>query len=90
MRKVMITMPEEFLAEMDKVAKREHRNRSELIRDAVRRYLADAQEQTGLRREAIRRALRLQEVARSKTRNTSFDSVRFIREWRESPGKRLE
>ncbi|MCL5264834.1 MAG: ribbon-helix-helix protein, CopG family [Chloroflexi bacterium] len=84
MRKVMITVPEDFLAEVDEVAEREHRNRSELIREAVRQYIAGSREKTASRREAIRRALRIQEAARSKTRNPSFDSTQFIREWRET------
>jgi Arc/MetJ-type ribon-helix-helix transcriptional regulator len=36
---VHITVPEELLREVDKQAKREHRNRSELWREAMRQYL---------------------------------------------------
>ncbi len=83
MRKVMITIPEEFLDEMDRLAKEEHRSRSELIREAMRQYLASTREKLESRQRAIHHALQVQEVARSKTRNTSFDSTKFIREWRE-------
>lgn len=37
--RINITMPKEFLATVDEAAKREHRNRSELIREALRAYL---------------------------------------------------
>lgn len=87
MRRVMITLPEGFLDEMDMVAQREHRNRSELIREAVRQYMARAKENADSRREAIRQALLVQEEARKKTRNVSFDSTRFIREWREGSSR---
>ena len=36
-----ITIPEELLKEMDKQAQREHRNRSEILREAIRRYLEE-------------------------------------------------
>jgi predicted nucleotidyltransferase len=38
--RINITMPKEFLAAVDETAKIEHRNRSELIREALRTYLA--------------------------------------------------
>ena len=45
--KVMVSFPEEFLAEVDRVAREEHRSRSELVREALRLYI-------GLRREQAR------------------------------------
>lgn len=38
--KVMISIPDEFLAEVDLVAQEEHRSRSELIREALRLYIS--------------------------------------------------
>ena len=37
--KVMVSLPEEFLAEIDRVAQDEHRSRSELLREAMRLYI---------------------------------------------------
>jgi predicted nucleotidyltransferase len=37
--KVMVSFPDEFLAEVDRVAQEEHRSRSELIREALRLYI---------------------------------------------------
>jgi metal-responsive CopG/Arc/MetJ family transcriptional regulator len=37
---ISVSLPEEMLPEIDNAARREHRSRSELIREALRRYLA--------------------------------------------------
>jgi metal-responsive CopG/Arc/MetJ family transcriptional regulator len=39
MAKVLISMKEEFLDEIDRLADSEHRSRSELIREALRLYM---------------------------------------------------
>lgn len=39
MARVLISMPEEFLNRIDKVAGNENRSRSELIREALRTYI---------------------------------------------------
>lgn len=39
MSRVLISMPENFLANIDKVANEENRTRSELIREALRTYI---------------------------------------------------
>ncbi len=39
MARVLISMPEEFLSRIDKVATGENRSRSELIREALRTYI---------------------------------------------------
>lgn len=40
MAKVLVNFQDEFLEEIDKVAESEHRTRSSLIREALRRYLS--------------------------------------------------
>ena len=42
MARVLISMPEEFLSTIDKVADTEQRSRSELIREALRSYIHKA------------------------------------------------
>ncbi len=37
--KILVSLPEKFLEEVDRVAAQEHRSRSELIREALRAYL---------------------------------------------------
>lgn len=39
MAKVLVNFQDDFLQEIDKVAESEHRTRSSLIREALRRYL---------------------------------------------------
>lgn len=39
MSRVLISMPEKFLDEIDTVAENENRSRSELIREALRTYI---------------------------------------------------
>ena len=39
MSKILISMPEEFLSQVDKCATSEQRSRSELIREALRTYI---------------------------------------------------
>ena len=41
--KILISLPQEFLEDIDRVAKEEHRSRSELIREALRSYLETRQ-----------------------------------------------
>jgi len=37
---ISVSIPEEMLPEIDNAARKEHRSRSELIREALRRYLS--------------------------------------------------
>jgi len=37
---ISVSIPEEMLPEIDSAARKEHRSRSELIREALRRYLS--------------------------------------------------
>jgi len=39
MARVLISMPDEFLTKIDKIADNEQRTRSELIREALRTYI---------------------------------------------------
>lgn len=60
-----ITIPEELLREMDEQAQREHRNRSEILREAIRRYLEE-QRRKDLEEQRIRQVLQsLEESAGS-------------------------
>jgi Arc/MetJ-type ribon-helix-helix transcriptional regulator len=44
MAKVMISLPDDFLARVDRAARAEHRSRSELIREALRQWLEGREE----------------------------------------------
>ena len=45
MAKVLVNFQDEFLQEIDKIAELEHRTRSSLIREALRRYLSQYNQQ---------------------------------------------
>lgn len=59
MARFMVSMPDELLTKLDRLAKHEHRSRSELLREAARRYLSQPAESTARRPTAApRRSLR--------------------------------
>ena len=47
MARILISMPERFLNEIDGVAQNESRSRSELIREALRSYIQKTRIRTG-------------------------------------------
>lgn len=82
--KVMISLPEPFLEEIDRRAKVEHRSRSEFLREAVRFYLR-AQEgrlPPGQLPE-VQQAVSIQNRLAETMVNPEVDSVETLRYWRE-------
>jgi hypothetical protein len=81
--KVMVSFPEGFLAEIDNIAAEEHRNRSELLCEAVRLYIATRR---GVRRPGddprIQRAIAAQDDLARIAPGTGEDSTGDIRRWR--------
>jgi Arc/MetJ-type ribon-helix-helix transcriptional regulator len=82
MAKVMISLPERFLSEVDKTAQAEHRTRSDLIREALREYLRVGK----LSKKPIEnpRTKEAFETLRSLTWKRKFDSTEIIRKMRDS------
>lgn len=88
-KKIIISIPDELLEDIDATAKEEHRSRSELIRESARRYLA---ERSAKRRPIddpkIREALEtIDEISKKMT--AKWDSADVIRKMRDSGGGRL-
>ena len=83
--KVMVSFPDEFLAEVDRIAKAEHRNRSELVREAIRYYIAaryrDSKPGT---RPQVQQAVEAQNALARLSPGAGEDSTAEIRRWRES------
>jgi Arc/MetJ-type ribon-helix-helix transcriptional regulator len=79
MAKVMISLPDEFLARVDQVAREEHRSRSELVREALRRWL----EERGVARHSWREALEPLKDLEDKWIG-EWDSTDVIREFRDT------
>lgn len=80
MAKVMISLPDEFLARVDEAARAEHRSRSELVREALRSWLDD---RASVPRSRWREALQVFEELEDKWLE-EFDSTDVIREFRET------
>lgn len=82
MAKVMISLPEGFLSEVDKAAKSEHRTRSDFIREALREYLrVGKRSKKPIEDPRVREAF---ETLRSLTWKEKFDSTEVIRRLRDS------
>jgi len=75
MLKINITLPNDFLREIDKTAKEEHLSRSEFIRKAVRTYWEVC-------KQNIREAMEIQDKLRKKA--GKWNGVAEIRKWRET------
>jgi len=52
-KKVLIAIPPAMLEQVDQVADQEHRTRSDLIREALRRYLFNVEAKTAKRHAII-------------------------------------
>ena len=85
--KVMVSLPEEFLTEIDQIAEEEHRSRSELLREAMRLYI---EIRHGRRRPGmdprVQKAIAIQDALSSLSPGTGEDSTKDIRTWREMRG----
>ncbi len=83
--KVMISIPEEFLAEIDEAAEAENRNRSEFVREALRLYLEIRKTQMIPGQDPrVQRAIAIQDKIAHQDTLTEWDSTAEIRKWREN------
>lgn len=81
MSRIIITIPDPLLKEIDREAKQDHRSRAELVRDALRAYLArkQAEDEEEARR---RRAAKLMDELRKETVGKGIKTSEFIKKWR--------
>ena len=83
--KVMVSFPEPFLAEVDRIAHQERRSRSELLRMAMHLYI-----ETQRKRRApgldtrVRAAVAQQDALARRSPGAGEDSSEEIRRWRDS------
>ncbi|MHB0878182.1 MAG: CopG family ribbon-helix-helix protein [Anaerolineae bacterium] len=82
--KVLVSLPEPFLAEVDRVAEEEHRSRSELIREALRHYMAFHARSRPGERTQVQRAVASQDSLSHLAPGTGEDSTDDVRRWREA------
>ncbi len=82
MAKIMISLPEGFLSEVDKAAQAEHRTRSDLIREALREYFRGGKRsKKPIENPRVRKAF---ETLRSLNWKEKFDSTEVIRKMRDN------
>lgn len=82
MTRVMITVPDELLSDIDNAAQHEHRSRSEFFREAVRQYLKQVKRQrTPVPVEAVGLIERLRDQAVRRAHQAT-DSTEVIRSFR--------
>jgi len=83
--KVMVSFPDEFLAQVDRLAREEQRSRSELIREALRFYigLRQAQGRPGAN-PLVRQAILVQDRLSQVASGGGQDSTTDIRHWRKA------
>jgi len=82
MAKVMISLPEKFLSEVDRAAQTEHRTRSDLVREALRVYLhGEKRPKKPIDNPRVREAF---DNLRSLTWEGEFDSTELVRQMRDS------
>lgn len=85
MARVIITLPDEFLKEIGKEAKKEHRSRSEFMRESLRTYLAKREILFGSNRRKspkVQKALKIMEEARQISKKSKVKGSEIIRRWR--------
>ena len=81
--KVMVSFPAEFLEE-DEVAQKEHRSRSELLREAVRLYIEARHKRRPGDDPRIRSAVAIQDTLAQSSLGVGEDSTTDVRRWREA------
>jgi len=87
--KIMISVPEEILREIDNEARQEHRSRSEFIREAVRLFLEVKKSKTIPGRiSRIQTAVALQDSLAGLDSVPNWNGTEEIRKWRESRWKK--
>jgi len=82
--KVMVSFPDEFLEEVDHVADEEHRSRSELVREALRRYI-EARRRSARPGDlpGVRAAMESIGALAQAAPGSGEDSTEDVRYWRE-------
>ena len=82
--KVMVSLPPEFLSEVDRIARAEHRSRSELFREAMRLYMGQLQKAKRPREEPlVQSAVEAQDKLSRLAPGIGEDSAADVRHWRE-------
>ena len=84
MARFVVTVPEEFLEEVDARAKAEHRSRSELVREALRGYLRSGGRRGDISdRPEFKKAIQLQDEMRRRLEGSGYSGSEAVRKMRD-------
>lgn len=84
MARFVVTIPDDFLEEVDARAQAEHRNRSELVREALRSYLRSGTRKGDIsNRPEVRRAIQLQDDLRRRHEGSGYSGSEAVRQMRD-------
>lgn len=84
MARFVVTIPDEFLEEVDARAEAEHRSRSELVREALRSYLHSGGRTEDIsNRPEFKRAIQLQDEIRRRHEGSGYSGSAVVREMRD-------
>ena len=89
MARVLISLPDEFLQEIDRFAAAEQRSRSELIREALRLYMASkpaAQRPTAISTDAQKALDEIQKIRRDVQPSAGPTSEAWLQSQRDRHG----
>jgi CopG family transcriptional regulator / antitoxin EndoAI len=83
--KIMVSIPEEMVADLNQAAKEEHRSRSEFIREAVQLYIQVRKSRTIPGQvPQVRKAIAIQDALVAADTAGGWDGTYEVRKWRES------
>ncbi|CAA9462736.1 MAG: hypothetical protein AVDCRST_MAG58-2934 [uncultured Rubrobacteraceae bacterium] len=84
MARFVVTIPEDFLEEVDARAKAEHRSRSELVREALRSYLRSGGGRGNISdRPEFKRAIQFQDEMRRRHEGSGYSGSEAVRKMRD-------
>ncbi len=84
MARFVVTIPDDFLEEVDARAKAEHRSRSELVREALRAYLRSGGRRGDISdRLEVKRAIQLQDEMRHRLEGSGYSGSEAVRKMRD-------
>ena len=84
MARFVVTIPDDFLEEVDARAEAEHRSRSELVREALRGYLRSGGRKGDIsNRPEVRRAIQLQDEMRRRLEGSGYSGSEAVRQMRD-------
>ena len=84
MARFVVTIPDEFLEEVDARAEAEHRSRSELVREALRGYLRSGGRRGDISdRPEFKKAIQFQEEMRRRHQGSGYSGSEAVRKMRD-------